>query len=1133
MKTFSQPKLSSVSAVSSLFLAWCFCAAPLLAADVIGLVQGGLERQVYTNIPDNTLSTLTNSPKFPNSPDLITVVSFFEAPSNFGDNYGQRLSGYLLPPTTGDYIFYLASDDQSMLFLSTDEDPAHKRVIAYESAWRPPRMWLEPGPGGGTHISAPIHLESGSSYYVEALHKEGGGGDNLAVAWQLPGSMPPPDGSDPIPGQFLAYTDVSTPNSPPTVTCGAPRTVTTYSTNGIFTSVNASVRDAEGDAITLVWFVDGIAKATNNLPQGPTVDRSISFEDWFGIGTHEVAIFATDNRSQPQSCSLFLTVVYSPQQSLVVTSNGDSGPGTLRDVIAGAPAGATITFATIGTISLTSGELVINKPLNIQGPGAQVLAIQRADGTNAFRLFNILGRGVSISDLTLENGLISDQGDYDDGAGILNRGALILTRCVLAGHDAMGEYSRGGALCNQWSAGLIVVGCTFAENHASGGYSEGGAIYNYGQLAITNSTFSGNSAGGWGGAIHNDMMSQGTVIDSCTFTGNAAEAGGGIFNRGAPPQHVSPVLLRNAIIVGNAPDDISHCSLILSGGYNLVGKVTDPYGSMALPIVPGPGDRFNVTPDQVRLGPLQLNGGPTPTHALLRRSIAIDAGPESGCLATDQRGVARPFGPRCDIGAFESDVVFPDTAPEIACPSAATWQATSSSGATGTLTAQVKDTDGDPLVVKWVIDGNPWQTNTLPDGAITPVSVSLTLTLPPGMHPITVSVFDGTPPAAVCLTSVEVLPVPGSWVTRKIFGDWVSLSANTLPNTTVWAIEEQPPTNWMVINVTDGGVFDLATHKVKFGPFFDAEPRTLGYKALPPPGFIGIGLVSGMASADGNSTPVTGDDRIVVAASHPADLNPTDWALRMDELTAYAAAWRTGGVWALPPNPIPMNYVTKAASLWLGGEGYTVDPSIGGPPMWWVNLPSVKRLGLDDATPCSGIRRLPAGYVPGQALEVALQVVASSGVRAFAVEESIPSGWRVESMSHGGQFDSVNRQAKWGPFFDNVTRTLRYQLIPPADARGSVTLAGNASFDGVSTSVDGPAQLNSGSSLKWSAQPSNGGWTLRLQGELGTCYVVESSTDLVNWKSVATLTNKLGSIEVPATVVPQTPHLYFRAKALP
>jgi hypothetical protein len=101
------------------------------------------------------------------------------------------------------------------------------------------------------------------------------------------------------------------------------------------------------------------------------------------------------------------------------------------------------------------------------------------------------------------------------------------------------------------------------------------------------------------------------------------------------------------------------------------------------------------------------------------------------------------------------------------------------------------------------------------------------------------------------------------------------------------------------------------------------------------------------------------------------------------------------------------------------------------------------------------------------------------------------------------------------------------------DAHGSVTLAGSASFDGVSTPVDGPAQLNSGSSLKWSAHSSNGGWTLRLQGEFGTCYEVESSTDLLNWNSVATLTNTLGSIEVPVAVVPQTPHLYFRAKAMP
>src|SRR4030095_15914159 len=220
---------------------------------------------------------------------------------------------------------------------------------------------------------------------------------------------------------------------------------------------------------------------------------------------------------EPQSCIFPLTVTYSPGSSLVVTSNADSGAGSLRQIISNAPPGAVITFANTGKIELTSGELAVEKPLSIEGPGAQELAIERADGSPAFRLFNIKARGVSISGLALRNGLVSDKDDYEDGAAMLNNGALILTRCVLSGNKAIGEYSRGGAICNQWRSSLLVLRSTFIDNSANGYYGEGGAIYNYGSLAVTNSTFTGNSVGGWGGAIHNDMMSVGAKIDSCTF----------------------------------------------------------------------------------------------------------------------------------------------------------------------------------------------------------------------------------------------------------------------------------------------------------------------------------------------------------------------------------------------------------------------------------------------------------------------------------------------------------------------------------------------------------------------------------------------------------------------------------------
>jgi hypothetical protein len=155
----------------------------------------GILREVYGNIAGNAVTDLTSAPSFPASPTAEAVESAFEAPSNFADNYGQRMRALLLPPATGSYVFWIASDDNSVLYLSTDEDPGHKRPIATVSSWTSSREWTKEA----GQQSASITLTNGFRYYVEALQKEGGGGDNLAVRWRLPGGTI----EEPIPGNRM------------------------------------------------------------------------------------------------------------------------------------------------------------------------------------------------------------------------------------------------------------------------------------------------------------------------------------------------------------------------------------------------------------------------------------------------------------------------------------------------------------------------------------------------------------------------------------------------------------------------------------------------------------------------------------------------------------------------------------------------------------------------------------------------------------------------------------------------------------------------------------------------------------------------------------------------------------------
>lgn len=181
---------------------------PEPAPDAPDFTRGFLLRDVWTNIPGPGLADLKGATRFPDAPDVKSVVTSFETISSDGDHYGVRLTGWLLPPVTGQYRFYLASNDEGELQLSSDETPAHRRVIAREPSWSGQREWIdsanqESRGSPPVNVSEPILLAAGQRYYVEALMVDGSGGDHLAVAWQKPGDPVPANFSQPIPGTYL------------------------------------------------------------------------------------------------------------------------------------------------------------------------------------------------------------------------------------------------------------------------------------------------------------------------------------------------------------------------------------------------------------------------------------------------------------------------------------------------------------------------------------------------------------------------------------------------------------------------------------------------------------------------------------------------------------------------------------------------------------------------------------------------------------------------------------------------------------------------------------------------------------------------------------------------------------------
>ncbi len=372
----------------------------------------------------------------------------------------------------------------------------------------------------------------------------------------------------------------------------------------------------------------------------------------------------------------------------VVENLNDAGAGSLRAVIANACAGDTISFASNvrGTISLTSGKLVINKVLTINGPGAHLLTVERNASAPNFRIFDIEALpddfGVTIAGLTIANGrffnspgggiashsratiarCIITGNAADSGGGIHFRGVLTVIDSTISGNSALND---GGGIYTR-SSRLTISGSTLYANAAD----QGGAIWSIGDsdetaVTITDSTVSSNQASDNGGGIFvmgGESAPALLSITSSTIVANFAnDAGGGIMHAVN-----STFRLRNTIVAFNSSEPSPNIQgSVTSEGFNIIGE------SSGATITPSQSsDRVGVIFEQVALGQLSDNGGPTYTHALLPGSVAIDAGHSSGA-STDQRGATRPAnqpdiadaGDGADIGAFEFGGTLPTPSP--------------------------------------------------------------------------------------------------------------------------------------------------------------------------------------------------------------------------------------------------------------------------------------------------------------------------------------------------------------------------------------------------------------------------------------------------------------------------------------
>lgn len=343
-------------------------------------------------------------------------------------------------------------------------------------------------------------------------------------------------------------------------------------------------------------------------------------------------------------CSASLILITStPVQAatFVVTNTSNAGPGSLRQAITDANANASASSGSphvinatsvAGTVTLASLLPTINNHVTINGPTALTLAVS---GNNAFRVFTVAAsRTVKINSLVITNGKATDE-----GGAVRNEGKLTLSFCRV---KASASDLNGGGIANL-AAGTLTLANTTVDGNLLAGFSAvggGGGLYNLGAATVTNCTFSANNSDGRaGGGI---LAAGGSLaIVNSTLTLNQGQSGGGLAVGGGTAKFANTFVAGNFAaagtdVYGTVGSDKGHNLVGVTLGAILTGTTT---GNVLNPATPG----LDAT--------LAVNGGRTPTHALLCGSPAIDAGTSSSAPSKDQRDFSRSGSH--DIGSYE------------------------------------------------------------------------------------------------------------------------------------------------------------------------------------------------------------------------------------------------------------------------------------------------------------------------------------------------------------------------------------------------------------------------------------------------------------------------------------------------
>jgi predicted outer membrane repeat protein len=510
---------------------WCFTTIPE------GL--GSIREDLWWGIAGDAVSDLLNDPRYPGNPDEIRMLSSFDSGVGLGEDYGGQIHGWLHPAKSGDYTFWLCSDDSSELFLSTDHTPANKMRIAYIDGWAGgPYDWYNQGGTNNPYQqSAPISLVGSEKYYIMARWKEDFAGDYCMAAWQGPDQPQAPihgSSSAVIPGSRLSpFVQLWAHDPDPCdgqVSVESPVTLRwdpgdNADKHDVYVGTDKALVESRASSV-YAGRIDSNSYNLDHVFSGMiyywAIDEVTDFGPEPGIWQGEVWSFTT------MPAPIFVDVDATGAND---GSNWANAFNSLQD-------GLTRANSSVKPVEIRVAQ-GIYKPTKYAPPppGAPPSPVARAA---TFQLIN---------NVTVKGGY-AGFGEADPNARDIDTYETILSGdlngndvevsdpCDLLDEPTRAENSYHVVTGSGTDDTSVLDGFTITAGNANGSYlsnnDKGGGMYNYeGDPILTNCTFSNNSvfSDNWesgGGAMYNSRSNP--TITNCIFSENLSNIGGGICN---------------------------------------------------------------------------------------------------------------------------------------------------------------------------------------------------------------------------------------------------------------------------------------------------------------------------------------------------------------------------------------------------------------------------------------------------------------------------------------------------------------------------------------------------------------------------------------------------------------------------